>query len=86
MPWRRFTIGLGLAILVGLTVATYAVWRDGGKFAATVKTYPPAPASVDRPGYVDSEQFYWKSAAQLKRYVREQRDAIFSEVGLSQTP
>lgn len=86
MQWRRMTLGLGLAILVGTLVTTYAVWRDGGKFAATVKTYRPAAASVKRPGYVDPQQFYWRSAEQLRRYVRQQRDAIFKEVGVVKTP
>lgn len=86
MQWRPIALGLGLTVLVSTLVTAYAVWQDGAKFAATVKTYRPAAASVERPGYVDSEQFYWKTAEQLRGYVRRQRDAIFKEVGIGQTP
>ncbi len=86
MQWQRVVLSFGMAALVGALVTTYAIWHDGGKFAATVKPYRPAPDSVEQPGYVDPEQFYWKSAEQLRRYVQQQHDAISKEVKAGKTP
>ncbi len=86
MQWRRMTLGLGMAALVGAMVTTYTIWRDGDKFSETVKSYRPAAASVEQPGYVDPKRFYWKTAEQLRRYVRQQREAIFKEVERAKTP
>ena len=86
MQLRQIALGLGLAIIVGLMVATYAVWHDGGRFAGTVTTYRSATASVKRPGYVNPKQFYWKSAEQLRDYTRQHRDDILKEVEIAKTP